>query len=293
MNSFFKTHPVSLLLYFIAVIGTLMFCANPVLQIIAFLGGTTYLVYLTKGRKFISESLFYLALFLMIAVTNPLFSHNGKTPLFFMNGNPVTLEAVLCGVSIALTIISAILWFGCVTRVFDSEKFLHIFGKISPKLALVFSMALNFIPKLKKQFRTVENSQKALGIYSTESRFDRLKLKLKTLGAVVMQSAENGVEVSDSMTARGYGRGNKTSFSTFKFRLRDVVIAVFSVAVLVLEITLKLTGVTLFEFYPSVTKITLDSYNVTAFTLFFVLCFLPIIIEITENLRWKYFVSKI
>ena len=53
---------------------------------------------LVRKKAILSDMGFYLPLFLLVAVTNPLFSHNGVTPLFFMNGNPVTLEAVVYGV---------------------------------------------------------------------------------------------------------------------------------------------------------------------------------------------------
>lgn len=48
-------------------------------------------------RPFCGGIAFYVSMFLLVAVTNPLFSHNGVTPLFYLNGNPVTLEAFVYG----------------------------------------------------------------------------------------------------------------------------------------------------------------------------------------------------
>ncbi|MBE6836400.1 MAG: energy-coupling factor transporter transmembrane protein EcfT [Ruminococcus sp.] len=293
MNRFLKTHPFTMLVYFLAVIGVSMFCNNPVLQLISLLGATAYAVWLSKGRGFLSQLLYFITLFALVAVTNPLFVHNGKTPLFFMNGNPVTLEAIICGASIALMIIATVLWFSCMTRVMTSDKFYFLFAKISPKLALVFSMALNFVPRLKKSYKETEKAHKTLGIYSTESYFERLFLKLKTMSSTVAQSAENSIETSASMNARGYGEKGRTSFETVKFTFYDLVLLCFTVAVTIMEIIFMINGATAFEFYPTVTKITLEVSSVTAYAGYFVLCFLPVIIEITESLRWKYFVSKI
>lgn len=71
---------------------------NPVIQLTALLGGIMFSLMLVRKKAVLSDMGFYLPLFLLVAVTNPLFSHNGVTPLFFMNGNPVTLEAVVYGV---------------------------------------------------------------------------------------------------------------------------------------------------------------------------------------------------
>lgn len=282
-----------MLTYFSAVIGVLMLCNNPVLQLISLLGATAYAVWLTKGREFFQNLVFYSVFFLLITVTNPLFVHNGKTPLFFMNQNPVTLESFICGASIAVTIIAVIVWFFCVTKVMTSEKFYFLFSKISPKLALVFSMALSFIPRLKKSYKDTEKAHKTLGIYSAESRFDRLLLKLKTMSSTVAQTAENSIETSASMNARGYGGKKRTSCEKVKFCLFDLVLLMFSLAVLTMEIVFMINGATAFEFYPKVTEISVKADSFTAYAGYFALCFLPVIIELTESLKWKYFVSKI
>lgn len=293
MNRFLKTHPLSMLVYFMAVIGVVIVCDNPVLRIISLTGGIAYGVYLSKGREFISELVFYVILFLLITVTNPIFVHNGKTPLFFMNSNPVTLEALLCGASIALLIISAMLWFGCMTKVMTSDKFYFLFSKISPRLALVFSMTLSFIPRLKKSYKDTDNAHKTLGIYSKDSRFDRLKLKLDTMSSVVSQSAENSIETSMSMNSRGYGNKKRTNSEILKFKGYDLFVLLFSVLVLSFEIFTLVNKNTAFEYYPTITIIEFDLISLLAYAGYMILCMMPVIIEITENVKWKYYLSKI
>lgn len=96
----------------------------------------------------------------MIAVINPLFSHNGVTPLFFLNGNPVTLEAVLYGLDIAVMLVAVLYWFKGYNHVMTSDKFLFLFGRAIPRLALVLSTALRFVPLLKVQIRRVSRAQR-------------------------------------------------------------------------------------------------------------------------------------
>lgn len=293
MNIFSKLNSIALVSYFLTIIIVIMFCSDPILQIIAIISGGIYLTWLKNGKGFLSDFIFYIILFILIAITNPLFSHNGKTPLFFMNSNPVTLEALLKGLSIATSLVGACFWFGCCSKIFTSEKILQLIGNISPKLALVFSMTLHFIPSLKYQFSKTENSQKSLGIFSCESRFDRLKLKLSTLASVMMFSAENSVEISDSMNARGLGLKGRTSYNYKKITFSESLIFLYSLLVLSEILVFEFFEIIAFDYYPSVSNININFLSLTAYFSFGFLCFLPIILEIVECVRWKFFVSKI
>ena len=98
-----------------------------------------------------------------MAVTNPIFVHNGETILFFMNDNPVTLEAFIYGGAASLMIVSVLLWCRCYSAVLTTDKFLYLFGKVIPKLGLILSMAFRFIPLFKYQIRKINQSQKTIG----------------------------------------------------------------------------------------------------------------------------------
>ena len=45
----------------------------------------------------------FVMMFFMLAVMNPIFIHSGETILFFMNDNPVTLEALIYGTCLLYT----------------------------------------------------------------------------------------------------------------------------------------------------------------------------------------------
>ena len=83
MKGFSCLNPRVLTAYFLSVLLISMFIWNPVIQIISLLGGLLFLSTLTNVKEFISDIGFYIILFMLITVTNPLFSHNGETPLFF------------------------------------------------------------------------------------------------------------------------------------------------------------------------------------------------------------------
>ena len=58
--------------------------------------------------------------------------------MFFMNDNPVTLEAVCYGFAVGVMIMSVFYWFKCFNAVMSSDKFIYLFGRVIPKLALPF-----------------------------------------------------------------------------------------------------------------------------------------------------------
>ena len=293
MRAFGNYHPLVLMAYFLSVLLVSMFVQNPVLQLSALLGGCAFSVILSRRRQVLSDFAFYAPMFLMVAITNPLFSHNGVTPLFFLNGNPVTLEAFIYGAAIAVTVIGVMLWCKCYGAIMTSDKFLYLFGKAVPKLSLILSMALRFIPLFKRQMKRVSRAQKAMGLYSSKSYTDRIKSALRVFTAMISWSLENSIETADSMKARGYGIKGRSSFSLFRFHVNDG--ALLAVCAVLLCVTLA--GVALsrldFYYYPRISEIPLTPFAVFVYISFGILSFCPFIIEVKEALIWKYYVSKI
>ncbi|MDR3344812.1 MAG: energy-coupling factor transporter transmembrane protein EcfT [Oscillospiraceae bacterium] len=292
MRAFESVHPAAAFAYFISVLLVAMFTAHPVLLCEALLGAVLFCAILS-AKGFWKNMASYVPLFAIIALSNPLFSHNGVTMLFFLNGNPVTLEAVLYGADIAVMLIAVIYWFQCYSFVMTSDKFLYLFGKAIPKLSLVLSMALRFIPLFKAQLIRVNRAQKAMGLYSGKSFTDKLRSAGRVLLALITWSLENAVETGDSMRARGYGLHGRSHFALFRFTGRDGVLLGISAALTGLTLTGRALGGADFAFYPRITGISTAPLSLAVYLAFGALTLLPFIIETEESLKWTYFVSKI
>ncbi|MGI6260510.1 MAG: energy-coupling factor transporter transmembrane component T [Acutalibacteraceae bacterium] len=293
MNTFASYHPAVLMLYFIAVLLIAMFTQNPVLLALALLGGVSFCTLLERPKDFLHNMAFYIPLFLMIAITNPLFSHNGVTPLFFLNGNPVTLEAVLYGLDIAAMLVAVMYWFKCYNHIMTSEKILFLFGKVIPKLSLLLSTALRFVPLFKAQIKKIHQAQKAMGLYASNSYVDKLRSAVRVFSAMLTWSLENAIDTGSSMKARGYGLKGRSHFALFRFTARDGLLsgaAVFLLALVLLGTALKETA---FSFYPRITALSASPIAILAYLAFGLLVFLPFLLEIVENMRWKALLSSI
>ena len=293
IKAFAKLHPVPLFAYFIVMLVFSMFLRNPVIVALSLAGGGAFASTLTSRREKLSDLKFYLPLTVLIAVTNPLYSHNGRTPLFFLNGNAFTLEAVWYGIFIAAMIVAVLLWSKAYSKIVTGDKFLYLFGRVLPKTALVLSVALRYVPILKQQAEKTRAAQKTLGLYSTGSVADNLVSSAKVWSALVGWSLENAVETGRHMRARGWGKGKRTSFSVFRFRLQDGLLLGFTLLSALALFLASAKGLLNFSFYPAPTPLPAAPVAVLAYVCFGALAFLPFLIETEETLRWNCLRSKI
>src|SRR5690625_4784881 len=293
MNSFAYYHPFILFAYYLAVISISMFLLHPIILGLSLLGSLVFFALLTPMKKILRDIGFYVLVFLLIAVTNPIFVHKGETILFFLNDNPVTLEAIIYGFVIATMLVAVIFWSKSYSHLMTSDKFIYLFGKIIPKLSLVISMALRFIPMFKEQIKKVNQTQKTLGLYTSNSLTDRVLSAIRTFNSILTWSFENSINQADSMKARGYGLKGRTNFSLFKWFLGDVVTLSVIIASFGLVIYFNVKQLYVFDYYPVVSSIQLSINHLLQFVIVFILMILPTLIEVKENLQWKYLRSKI
>ena len=286
-------HPAALFLYFLSVLMAAMFITNPVIQCMALLGACLFCVMLHRDRGLLSDVGLYVSLFLLVSVSNPIFSHNGMTPLFFINNNPVTLEAVVYGVFIAVMLVSVLLWCRAYSTVMTTDKFIYLFGRIIPKLSLTLSMTLRFIPMLRRRMRQVSDAQRAAGLYASGSYIDRVRGAMSVFSAIVSWSMENAIETSMSMKSRGYGLEGRTNYAPFRFYPADGVLLGVTVSLLAVTLAGVGTGQTAFNYYPSISSINDSYFALTVYVAFGALCLMPFLIELFGRIKWKYYISKI
>lgn len=291
MKTFMSLHPTVTAIYFLSVTVFTMFSVNPAVIALSLVGALLFILSCDKLSP--GDIAFYLGLALLVSVTNPLFSHSGVTPLFFLNGNPVTLEAVLYGVDIALMLVSVICWFRAVNRVFTSDKLLYLAGKLSPKISLLISSALRFIPLIKGRADTVRRAQMSMGLYSSAAWTDKLKATFRLYSALITWSLENAVDTGSSMKARGYGLGKRSHYMLYKFTFTDVVVLAVILLCDVVLAVMMLMGVLDFSFYPSIVYPPVTIHTVLAVAAMLSLFMLPFVLNVKESLLWKYYRSKI
>lgn len=292
-SSFGNFHPISLFVYYISVIVLTMFTKNPIMLAFALFGSALFIIITNGAKDFFKSMRFYLPLFLIITVTNPLFSHNGKTILFFMNDNPVTLEAILYGADMALMICAVMFICRCMNFVMESDKLLCVFGTFSPKLSIVLSMSLRFIPLFKRKWKEIKDAQFSLGYFSEKSFYGKIVCYARVFSSLVTWALENAVITAKSMRARGFSLGGRKSFSMFSFKKRDAAMLSVCIILVFAVVSGYFTDSVDFYFYPEIAMSDISVMSYITYAAFGIISFFPFIFEAKEALKWKYSISKI
>ena len=219
--------------------------------------------------------------------------HRGVTELLFINGKPITLEAILYGLVMAIMLVSVFYWFKAYNKLITSDKFLYLFARFTPKIAVMLSMSMAFIPTLKQNYNSIKNSQQALGIYAGENFVDKLKGGFRITSILFSMAIEDSIEKAESMQARGYGIKGRTSFSMFRFKISDLVLLIVNIVTLVILITLFALNYGRFNFYPIMSNISGNAIEILMYITGGLLYFLGVILAIKESVLWKISQSKI
>lgn len=284
-------HPIVSFTYFVAVIaGTLLFI-HPVLTPVS-LCCAVFCAFMINGKKQNLAILgFGIPMLAFVAMANPLFNHRGATILFYMFDNPITLESIVYGVISAGMMFGAVVWFTCYNTVVTSDKFIYIFGRILPSIALMISMTLSLIPKLLAQVKIIAESQRSLGLdWKNGSLMKRIKSGARILSILVTWALEDAVITADSMRARGYGQHKRSSFSIFRFGKRDALLLSIILMLFIIELFAYFSKRGVMEFYPVMMWEKPDFVDLTIYVSYIILGILPAIIQMKEDRKWKQFV---
>lgn len=294
MNGLKNCHPTVNLIYFIAVLGFSMFFMHPLCLLISLVSSLLW-AYILKGGKDKKFILYMLPALFGAALMNPLFNHKGVTILsYFPSGNPLTLESVIYGLCAGGMLASVLCWFSCFNEVMTGDKLIYLFGRFSPSLSLIFSMTLRFVPRFAKQFGEVIRSQKGLGRDVSKGPLKtRLKNALSVMSVMITWALESSIDTADSMKARGYGLPKRSSFSMFRFHNRDGILIFVICALSVYIICGSLMGEMAFACFPKIIHSGYSLYGITVFAAYAILCILPVILEITEVIKWNSLKRKI
>ena len=292
MNVLSDVNPIAAFLWLMMAVGIAMFSLNPLLLLLSLLGALLY-YFVRNPDAGVKRQLPYLGLFVLSMLLNPLFSHNGATVLLVVNHNPITLEAFIYGAVLGLVLLAVLYWFISFQQIMTSDKLLYVFGSALPKLTLILSIALRYIPMLRQQTKRIRDSQRALGLFKDENVIDRLRGEMRIFSVLVTWALENGIITADSMTARGYGIGRRTRFALYRFRLQDVLLCFACLVLGAVVIYCIASGQMQCKFYPRFIMPDAGAATLAGYIAYAVLALFPGLLELEERIRWKSLKSRI
>ena len=282
---FERCHPAVNLIYFAAVIVGMITFQHPVFLAISFLCAFAYSIK-RNGWKALVFDLCLLPLVAAFALYYSSYSHFGMTVLRqnFV-GNNMTLESLVYGGVLGVSIAGLCIWFSCVFSVFTTDKVVYLFGKASPRLSLFLAILLRMVPRIKKEAKRINMAQKGIGRGINQGTlWQRLRNSMRIFSMLITWTIDSLTIASDSMRSRGSSLRGRKAFSIYRFDNRDrgYVIAMF------LCLTLTAMGVMLKQtdmvYDP---KMIWTEVNPAFGIGYAVLCLMPLGLELWTEYRFK------
>ena len=292
-STFAGYHPAVNFIFFVFAIGITMFSMDPVFLAVTLAASWAWSILLSGRRAIKFNLLMSVPILLITSVINTLFNHNGATILFWLFGNRITLEAFLFGLAGAVMLSAVIVWFTSFNVVMTSDKFIYLFGKAAPVLALTLSMIFRFIPLLKSRYKEISMGQRCMGRHTDTKFLSRVRQTVKEVSILISWSLEASIETSDSMEARGYGLKGRTSFHLFKFTARDARLLAFMATMGLVAATGCFLGASTMDYYPTIVFREFTLLKAVSLVCYSALLVTPLIIDIYGEKKWQALKSEI
>ena len=288
---FSQYHPLIVFSYFCLVLTIIMFSTNPIIRgmsVAIGLYNQWHFENLDQKKKDI-KWLFLILVFSTLA--NFLFIHNGRTILFELviseqKSYRFTFESLFYGLSFGLMMFSIFIWFRLFSYSFDSEKILYLFGKKMPRISLILSMVLRFIPLYQSEVSNIDLAQKGLGLSNEQNTKNKMTYTYQTFLSLFGWSLEKAVITSDSMNARGYGLKRRSKYQVYTFKQKDLRLMLVLFILLFGFCYCSLQDGFSFYYYPRLKINNVGKVSYIGYLYLFFLMSLPLLVEVKERLRW-------
>ncbi|MBR5405169.1 MAG: cobalt transport protein [Oscillospiraceae bacterium] len=279
-------NPLAAAAHLLGIVCITIFCTEPLLLALSFCCAFTLYLLIngSRNRAFHIGALGMPALF---ALLNPLWNQHGTTVLFLINDRAITAEAFFFGAVTGVRLAAVLYWFRIFSDMMTSEKLFYLFRFLSPKLALVFTMAVRNLTLFRQQAQKIQTAQKGMGLYRENHLIDDLRGRLRVFSILMTWALENGIITANSMAARGYGIGRRTSFTYFRWRTADMIFLLVTLALGAAVSALLAGGTGQWQFYPVCEAPAGSVQYYALIAAFSLLAVLPILHEIYEKYQQR------
>lgn len=184
------------------------------------------------------------------ALLNFVSAHLGSTVLFQVPqqvpavGGPYTLEALAYGASGGVTIAAAILAVAPFSLVLSTHEVVDALPRALSRTGTAIAASLNLVPSITTSFTEVVEAQRLRG---WRPRGPRSWTEIVV--PVVLTGVEGSIQLAESMEARGYGSGPRSSFHRPAMGREDWLLAGASLTAVVLTVGARASGVAA-DWYP-------------------------------------------
>lgn len=247
IKPFENSHPIVIFSYFLMVI-VLAIIQRSYFIIIIMAVGSVIMDYYYNPDSFFKDLIYSGILVGIVTLTNPLFVSSGVDVIYQSDYITITLQAMLYGLVFGFLLASMLLWFRVLRKCLKDSHIVYLFGSLLPTLGLVISMSFNIINKLKNQYQKIKEANLNM---PSKSKFTYYR---NILVVLVTYAFESSLDMMNSMSARGYGRGKRTSFHLYGFRKDDSLKLIVIITLAIICFWGYISRYHNFYYYPVIQK---------------------------------------
>jgi len=285
-------HPGANFIYFTGLLILAMLLMEPVSLGILLIGVLSYGLVICGRARLFQGLKFSVPIGLIMVLVNPLINHRGRHILFELFGKPVTLEALLMGIMMAVSLIIIITMFITYEAIVDYHKFIYMVGKVLPKTAFLTTMTIRYIPLLKRRYEIISFTRDMI-VTDHGHIVRRISVVNQKILMLLGWSVESAITTADSMTARGYGLVKRSHYRSYTWHIRDILYSLVSVIILIVLVYVRIQGRLVMPIYPNLIIRATDQIDLILYGCLLAFVNLPLWIEWKEQLRWHYSKSRI
>lgn len=276
-------HPAIALAYGGIAMVLAMAFIQPCLSAIAFACVAAFGLLAFGVRSFAKCLRWQLPLVAGITALNGLFVQRGATVLLRVGDFGLHGESLLYGLSMGLALATVMELFALLGEVVPSDDAIYMMGKRFPSSALLASMALRLIPRMR---RNAAERRDVLAACTALPRTEgKLRAASEEVSVMIANAMEDSLVTADSMRARGYGSGRpRTQYVRRRFSAADGVALACVVGLGALAFSAGLASSADFAFYPRVTS-GANGWECMAYAAFFLL---PCVAYLVGLTKWRH-----
>jgi len=281
-------NPLVVLVFFLCNIVITMLTKNPIFILISFISSLVYMLLIKDIKKIKQKVIFVILVVFFATFSNPFFNQNGTTTFFKIGKINFTFEALAYGLFASLMLLAIIFWFSSYNEIMTNDKFLYLFSKYLPNIALIISHILKLIPEVMQKINSLNEIEKTFSYSYEKGLIGRLRGKFFLLGNIISYAIENAIITALAMKARGYGLKEKRNYTLYRLRLNDLILSFTFLFISIFIIIYSGANLLEFSFYPTISPIRFDFKAILTYVVYLSFSIYPTLNYLKEKIKWHY-----
>jgi len=200
----------------------------------------------------------------------------------------MTLESLVYGFVVGISVSGVCIWMSCVYSVFSTDKMVYLFGTVSPRLSLFLAILLRMVPRIKKEAKRINMAQKGIGRgVGQGSVFQRIRNAVRIFSMLITWTIDSLMTASDSMRSRGSSLRGRTAFSIYRFDNRDRLFVIALFTCLTMTLMAVILGMTDMTYDPRLIWKPISPLTILFYAGYTVLCLMPLGLELWTEHQFK------